>query len=182
MKTIEVDDELYQYIAANTQRIGESASDILRRLLALDTVVAKTKAPVAVAAEVKVESKESRKKSTIKDVDQLIVSDDFVALEVTLDRFLLLLSTLYQLHASAFDTATADIRGRTRVYFATSEAELLEAGPSSKPRHIEDTPYWVITNTNTGRKRAMLAQLMGALGYSHQLINQACAALANDNA
>ena len=33
MKTIEVDEELYRYIASQTQHIGESASDILRRLL-----------------------------------------------------------------------------------------------------------------------------------------------------
>ena len=33
MKTIEIDDELYHYIASQTQQIGESASDILRRLL-----------------------------------------------------------------------------------------------------------------------------------------------------
>lgn len=35
MKKIEIDDELYQYIASNTQSIGESASEILRRLLKL---------------------------------------------------------------------------------------------------------------------------------------------------
>ena len=39
MKIIEVDEELYQYIAAQTQSIGESASDILRRLLNLPTHV-----------------------------------------------------------------------------------------------------------------------------------------------
>ncbi len=33
MKTIQIDDDLYQFIAANTLQIGESASDILRRLL-----------------------------------------------------------------------------------------------------------------------------------------------------
>ena len=33
MKIIEVDEELYQYIAAQTQSIGESASDILRRFV-----------------------------------------------------------------------------------------------------------------------------------------------------
>lgn len=33
MKTIEVDDELYAYIASHTRHIGESASDILRRML-----------------------------------------------------------------------------------------------------------------------------------------------------
>ena len=35
MKNIEIDDELYHYIASRTQFIGESASDILRRLLRL---------------------------------------------------------------------------------------------------------------------------------------------------
>ena len=33
MKTIELDDDLYFFIASQTRHIGESASDILRRLL-----------------------------------------------------------------------------------------------------------------------------------------------------
>ena len=33
MKTIEVDDDIYRHIASHTLQIGESASDILRRLL-----------------------------------------------------------------------------------------------------------------------------------------------------
>lgn len=33
MKTIQIEDDLYQYIASQTQDIGESASNILRRLL-----------------------------------------------------------------------------------------------------------------------------------------------------
>ncbi len=33
MKTIEVDEELYRYIASHTQHIGESASDILLIML-----------------------------------------------------------------------------------------------------------------------------------------------------
>ncbi|WP_445774011.1 replication initiation negative regulator SeqA [Shewanella sp.] len=41
MKYIEIDEELYRYIASKTERIGESASDILRRLLHLsvETIV-----------------------------------------------------------------------------------------------------------------------------------------------
>ena len=33
MKRIDIDDDLYAYIASHTRQIGESASDILRRLL-----------------------------------------------------------------------------------------------------------------------------------------------------
>lgn len=35
MKLIEVDEELYRYIASHTQYIGESASEILRRMFSL---------------------------------------------------------------------------------------------------------------------------------------------------
>lgn len=44
MKTIEVDDDLYRYIASHTQHIGESASDILRRMLKF-SAVSQTAAP-----------------------------------------------------------------------------------------------------------------------------------------
>ncbi|TPV55441.1 SeqA protein [Aestuariibacter sp. GS-14] len=40
MKTIEIDDDLYAFIAGQTKHIGESASQILRRLLIGDEIVA----------------------------------------------------------------------------------------------------------------------------------------------
>jgi negative modulator of initiation of replication len=49
MKTIEVDDELYSYIASHTKHIGESASDILRRMLKF-SAVSQPATPVAKAA------------------------------------------------------------------------------------------------------------------------------------
>ena len=42
MKKIEIDEELYAYIASHTQHIGESASTILRRLLGLSPVAVHT--------------------------------------------------------------------------------------------------------------------------------------------
>ena len=49
MKTIEVDDDLYRYIASHTQHIGESASDILRRMLKF-SAASQTATAVAKAA------------------------------------------------------------------------------------------------------------------------------------
>ncbi|WIM81133.1 replication initiation negative regulator SeqA [Gallibacterium anatis] len=46
MKTISIDDELYQYIASNTQAIGEDASTILRRLLNFPQVQQIKKEPI----------------------------------------------------------------------------------------------------------------------------------------
>ena len=50
MKTIEVDEELYRYIASHTQHIGESASDILRRMLKFTAGQSASAAPAANAA------------------------------------------------------------------------------------------------------------------------------------
>ena len=52
MKNIEIDEELYQHIASNTQYIGESASSILRRLINLpdDAIVEVVAEPAAVLA------------------------------------------------------------------------------------------------------------------------------------
>lgn len=67
MKTIEVDDELYSYIASHTKHIGESASDILRRMLKF-TAASQPAAPVT--KEVRVASPaivEAKPVKTIKD-------------------------------------------------------------------------------------------------------------------
>jgi negative modulator of initiation of replication len=38
MKSIQIEDDLYHFIASQTQDIGESASDILRRLVMPDSM------------------------------------------------------------------------------------------------------------------------------------------------
>lgn len=49
MKYIEVDEELYRHIASKTERIGESASDILRRLLGLSVNTIEQVEPQAIS-------------------------------------------------------------------------------------------------------------------------------------
>ena len=55
MKKIDIDDELYQYIASNTQSIGESASTILRRLLNLSGDIEQTASDNQIPSNVKEE-------------------------------------------------------------------------------------------------------------------------------
>ena len=140
MKTIEVDDELYSYIASHTKHIGESASDILRRMLKF-TAASQPAAPVQKRA---------------------------------VNRFMLLLSTLYSLDAQAFAEATESLHGRTRVYFAADEQTLLKNGNQTKPKHVPGTPYWVITNTNTGRKCSMIEHIMQSMQFPAELIEKVC--------
>ncbi|MGL5236886.1 MAG: replication initiation negative regulator SeqA, partial [Plesiomonas shigelloides] len=47
-------------------------------------------------------------------------------------------------------------------------------GTHTKPKAIPGTPYWVITNTNSGRKRAMVEQIMTAMQFPAELTDKVC--------
>ncbi|QIM68272.1 MULTISPECIES: replication initiation negative regulator SeqA [Basfia] len=207
MKIIEVDEELYQYIASQTKSIGESASDILRRLLNLPvsgvnlTAVDLTQSTMNstneekgtqlpaeknVVAETPKPSSEqeirtpARKQSTqsiqhiVTKVKNLLQSEAFQEESKMVVRFLNILSVLYRTNPESFAQATEQetSQGRTRTYYARDEATLLAAGNHTKPRQIPDTPYWVITNTNSGRKMLMLERTMQFMELPEELIDE----------
>ncbi|MDQ2191676.1 MULTISPECIES: replication initiation negative regulator SeqA [unclassified Vibrio] len=175
MKTIEVDEDLYRYIASQTQHIGESASDILRRLLNVDGKVSAA-AVVQVSTEPKgiVVSKDAVQEiqiDSVKEMRSLLISDEFSALKKAIDRFMLVLSTLYRIDPVSFAEATL-VKGRKRMYFADNEQTLLASGQTTKPRAIPNTPFWVITNNNTSRKQQMIEQLMVLMNFPSDIIEK----------
>ncbi|MGP1572393.1 replication initiation negative regulator SeqA [Aggregatibacter segnis] len=197
MKIIEVDEELYQYIAGNTQSIGESASDILRRLLNLSPRNAYFSLPESQSTMATTSSNEQpqiteqqpvfeeeinkpviKKQSdevmqkTITRLQALLNSEEFKQENKAVIRFLNILTILYRTNPEGFALATESLQGRTRVYFARDEGTLLMAGNHTKPKQIPDTPYWVITNTNSGRKMLMLEGAMQSMHLPEQLIDQ----------
>jgi len=186
MKTIEIDDELYQYIVSNTQAIGESASSILRRLLALSEAngaanvqkLAINSVSHEEPAEVKDESIASSehvdlaeettqvsKPTTQESVFNFINKEELAMQRGVVGRFLLVLAALYRANPENFSVVT-EICGRDRLYFANSEAELAASGSSIKPKQIPESPFWVMTNSNTTRKKMMLTKAATSLGYS----------------
>ena len=177
MKTIEVDDELYQYIASHTRHIGESASDILRRMLKFS---AASQPATPVSKEVRQPNgvAEAKTVAPVKDkvraVRELLLSDEYAEQKKAVNRFMLVLSTLYSLDNKAFAEATDSLHGRTRVYFAGDEQTLLANGNQTKPKHVPGTPYWVITNTNTGRKCSMVEHIMQSMQFPAELIEKVC--------
>ncbi|OOF37946.1 replication initiation regulator SeqA [Rodentibacter mrazii] len=211
MKIIEVDEELYQYIAKQTQSIGESASDILRRLLNLpanssntldfvsfdntinesavksnNILTKETKSenvsqtqPEPTSKTVESSAPKTVKKQSETAINQiadkvraLLSSSEFQEENKAVVRFLAILRVLYRTNPESFAQATESLQGRTRVYFARDEATLLMAGNHTKPKQIPDTPYWVITNTNSGRKMLMLEGAMQSMDLPEDLINE----------
>tara|TARA_B110001452_G_C15063837_1_gene371291 strand:+ start:102 stop:665 length:564 start_codon:yes stop_codon:yes gene_type:complete len=174
MKSIEVENDLYRYIASQTESIGEDASAILRRLLGLPpigeiAVDGPLKDPVEVKknAVVKQVAKELKSitASVIDPTDftWLVMPKQISEHKAAVGRFLFLLEQLHNMAPENFDSVLS-ISGRDRVYFAKDEATLLASNASTKPKQIGQTPYWVITNSNTGKKRSMLTQSLVLLG------------------
>ncbi len=181
MKHIEIDEELYQHLASNTQYIGESASSIIRRLLSLPTDLAdqKTEKPKKVES-VLVQTSSAAGLSensaiaqhnpaqnlprTAESVFNYINKEELATQRGVVGRFLLILSALHRVHGEQF-SAVIEIRGRDRLYFARSESELAESGSSTKPRQIPESSFWVMTNSNTTRKKMMITEAAKALGY-----------------
>lgn len=172
MKTIHVDDDLYDYIASQTRHIGESASDILRRML--DFPAKGLPAGSVAGTTPKRNNALSEKKSSAKALAQCIISPAYQNQKKVIGRFMSLLSILYQLDALAFTQAVATIHGRTRRYFANEQQTLLESGTHTRPYQVPDTPFWVITNTNTNRKRMMLRHIMQHMQLPRPLIDSVC--------
>ncbi|WP_439240789.1 replication initiation negative regulator SeqA [Lonepinella sp. BR2474] len=210
MKIIEVDEELYQYIASHTQSIGESASDILRRLLALpclsissvaldlsekaeteQTGLPQSSSPeedipsTPSEVEVSVGEPENTPEPPVQTAPTEVKQGDSRALVALLDapefkqetkavvRFLTILSGLYQSNPTDFSAAirSENVQGRTRVYFAQDEQTLLAAGNHTKPKQIPNSPHWVITNNNSGRKMIMFEGVMREMGFDEKTID-----------
>jgi len=181
MKTIEVDDELYSYIASHTKHIGESASEILRRMLKFSAASSSpSAAPAAPVKETRAASvvEEVKPANTtrnkVRAVRELLLSDEYAEQKKAVNRFLLILSTLYSLDDKGFTESTESLHGRTRVYFAADERTLLQNGNQTKPKQVPNTPYWVITNTNTGRKCSMIEHIMQSMQFPAELIEKVC--------
>ena len=177
MKNLEIDDELYQYIASKTEYIGESASAILRRLLAIENTsfqeekVASTLGVSEEPVTEKIEKTVSEVEINAGSVFDFINKEELATQRGAVGRFLIILGALYRVHQKDFDRVL-EIRGRDRLYFAQSEQAILECGSSTKPRQIPDSPYWVITNSNTTRKKMMLTEAASCFGYSEAEVEQ----------
>ncbi|MGL4614480.1 MAG: replication initiation negative regulator SeqA [Shewanella sp.] len=169
MKYIEVDEELYRHIASKTERIGESASDILRRLLGL-TVAGVAPLPPKAISQPSLEVKQAASGLEITpaarkplDFSQLVNETRLAEQKGAVGRFLFLLESLYQQSPQMF-ADILQIQGRDRLYFARSRDELLSASPSANPKEIGSSGFWVTSNNNTAKKRAILVEVLVKFG------------------
>ncbi|MBT0587309.1 hypothetical protein [Alteromonas oceanisediminis] len=173
MKTLIIDDELYAHIAAQTQYIGENASDILRRLLLPESeqTIAATQATEAQHAQAVAQARQEAAQALSAQSDTaptkyVVDKAQILACNTVVERFLVLLSGLAS-QTNDFSAVLA-IKGKGRDYFANSKEQLLATGSSTNPKAIPETQFWVVTNNNTAKKAAILRQVADTLGYNEQ--------------
>jgi negative modulator of initiation of replication len=173
MKTIEIDDDVYQYLRQRqTTFSGESASMLLRKLLNLrppsphETAEPRPRRPLPQGAEQLLQGIEDKIQSDtrIKALWDFLKGPQFRAERNAVGRFLTLLALLYRENRDNF-SAVENINGRSRKYFARTESELARSGTSVHPKRIPGSEYWVVTNNSSQSKCELLLQVLRTLGY-----------------
>ena len=161
MRTIEIEDDVYNHILRQITSIGESATEVLRRLLGL----------VPIKKEVN-----SRNGVTKIDDDQKLSSylRNRRHMGGTATRvFLEILGFALQQKPDSNEKLVSFPKGRTRMYFARSEKEIARSGQSTHPKQIPGTSLWALTNTDTPEKRDTLRRALRLLGYSDAVAREA---------
>lgn len=151
MKNIEIDDDLYMFIASRTQSIGESASSILRRELGLGVAT--------------VQFEEKREGVTATHELTEFLDGPLMRYGNAKDKYLKILGEAYRLKPDQF-ASLLSMRGRHRVYFADDKAAIEANGSTTHPEKIPGTPFWALTNESTLRKKRLLSMALARLDFS----------------
>lgn len=176
MRTIEIDNELYRFLLNNAEEIGEDASSILRRLLALPRDSAEEEpgdggAPFNSGGVPPADENPGERSDRNRAFEQFLSSGDLLSADTVTMRFLTILGFLYRQNQDGFEVLR-EIRGRHRLYFGTSAEQLERSGTSVQPQRIPGTPYWVMTNAPNRQKREILVEAVSRLGYPEALQQQ----------
>lgn len=164
MKTIEVEDDVYRYIAAQTKEIGEPATSILRRLLGVAAGAQPGQAAKTIVA------------AQPHELALLLSQPMFSSSTTAVARMLRIFKEVHAQKKQDFGKVL-QIQGRNRAYFARSEQEILKSGKSTQPREIEGTGFWVMTNSPTQQKQQMVREVLEMLGYSPAAVKAAVAVI-----
>lgn len=159
MKTIEIDNDVYEALLGKVRDFGDTPNLVLRRELNMNG----SGTPAAAISQT--------------PMQEFLNSTELRFAKGAVGRFLAVLSWLHKKDTGAF-AVVEEIRGRGRIYFSKSIQELEQSGRSVNPKKIPDSPYWVITTTPTDLKQQILGNVMKALGCDLASIQLAKKAIA----
>src|SRR5262249_12447721 len=136
--TIEIEEDVYNYILRQTAVIGEPASSILRRLLGISP-----------PGKTQVAENGNAKADQNQELSEFLRSSRLLGSRTATKRFLQILGFAFKQKPELFEQVLSFPTGRTRIYFARTKDEIEGSGKSTHPKRIPGAPFWVLTNTDT---------------------------------
>ena len=103
-----------------------------------------------------------------------LVQDRRILFGTAIERYMAFLKTLLLNDGNAESTMLNHSRGRHRVQFARTAAEINASGNTTNPRQIPGTRVYALTNLSNESKRSIANELLGSLKYSMQLRQTIC--------
>ena len=91
--------------------------------------------------------------------------DAAIRSRTNLAEFLDILTDVHRRYGDRF-VNVASVRGRTRIYFATTPGEIEQSGSSTAPVEIPGTGWWVSSNNAKALRRGILRKVFGAVRCS----------------
>ena len=149
MKQIEVDDEVLAALAKHATGFNVVPNDVLRRILGL-------------------ESQPQSSSQEISTLQTFLKSQEFQRNRQAVDRYLAILSWLWTAHEDELSAVILHYERGNRLYFATSQAEVINSGDGITARHIPLSPFWALVTLDNKTKRLILEEILSTLGYSKQ--------------
>jgi negative modulator of initiation of replication len=179
MRAIELDDDVYFYLLGRTADGKLSFSDLLRNTFGIGAEAPVGEVRTRLHRRGRFAVTEMTPPADLRPpsaVEQWLKSPRFLGETTSLGRFMCLLSFLAEKHGDAFE-CVLDLSGRKRRYFARSAEELDQWGQSVFPKQVPRSPYWVVTNTETAKKRQIVESVMRMLGYNGSDVRIASSAI-----
>jgi negative modulator of initiation of replication len=143
MKQIDLDDDLAEFLLAQERLTGVSPSDFLKAALRRQ----RTRQRVP-------------RERTAGEPRQRSASGQMAV-------FLRILTEMQGKYPETFERI-ANVRGRGRIYFAKSAAEIEASGNSTNPQLIPGTEWWAIGTTSTPEKAKILGRVLHEVGCSRE--------------
>ena len=160
-RTVEIEDDVYEFLLRSAAEIGESASSIISRLL-----------KISGGASIP-QRDASRERSQL---ERFLEEGEFKALRNATERYLAILSFAYRHYPDRFEEALK-LKGSRRIYFARSRGEIEESGKSTYPQPIPASPFWAMTNADTVQKKEILRSALSILEFEPHDVNAASRAI-----
>ena len=164
MKTIEIENSVFQALARKAVGFGVTPNDVIKTLL-------NEESPNAGLAQPNPSPGPANEPKTDRETHPLAVlvdSPDYMRRDCK-GRYFAVLQFLYENDKGEF-AKLDNYRKGSRVQISTNKDAIEKSGRNTWPQILDGTPYWVLTNLSNYRKRDILDDILRILRYPNDVI------------